>query len=179
MTYLKGLDMAPVYQSALDGHLRLLAAVEREIEKADKLLGKARAGSKEAELLETIPGVGPILALTILAEIGDVERFHSAKHLSSYAGLVPSTRQSGETARHGHITKQGSAWLRWALVEAAIHASMRPGPLKNQYMKLKRRKGGKIARVAIARKLATYIYHMLKEGKDFGSVISHNNGDLG
>ena len=89
-----------------DGRLRLLAALDRAIERADKLVGKVRAGSKEAMLLETIPGVGPILALTILAEIGDVGRFHPAKHLSSYAGLVPSTRQSGELAMHGHITKQ-------------------------------------------------------------------------
>ena len=179
MTYLRGLDLAPVYRNALDGHLRLLAALDKEIERADRLVGKVRAGSKEAKLLETIPGVGPILALTILAEIGDVDRFHSAKHLSSYAGLVPSTRQSGEMAMHGHITKQGSAWLRWALVEAAIHAAMRPGPLKNRYLKLSKRKGTKIARVAVARKLATYIYHMLNEEKNFASVISYSKGDLG
>lgn len=179
MAYLEGLSLAPVYRNAMDGHLRLIAALNLEIERADKLVDKLRAGSKEAVLLETIPGVGPILALTILAEIGDVGRFHSAKHLASYAGLVPSTRQSGAIAKHGHITKQGSAWLRWALVEAAIHAAMRPGSLKQGYLKLSKRKGAKIARVAVARKLATYIYHMLREEKDFGSVVSFSMGDLG
>lgn len=83
MAYLEGLSLAPVYGNAMDGHLRLIAVLNLEIERADKLVGKLRAGSKEAVLLETIPGVGPILALTILAEIGDVGRFYSAKHLAS------------------------------------------------------------------------------------------------
>lgn len=69
--------------------------------------------------------------------------------------------------------------MRWAPVEAAIHAAMRPGPLKQGYLKLSKRKGAKMARVAVARKLATYIYHMLREEKDFGSVVSFSMGDLG
>jgi len=177
--YLGGLELAPVYRSALDGYLRLLSALEEEIGKAEKLVEIARCETREARLLETIPGVGPILSLTILAEVGDVRRFHSAKHLASAAGLVPSTSQSGNSTRHGHITRAGSAWLRWAFVEAAIHASTRPGPLRNRFLALKRRKGNKIARVAIARKLATYVYHMLEEGKTFGEVVSYSNGDLG
>lgn len=178
IAYLEGLKLLPVYREALDGYLRLLAAVGEELSYAEVLVNKAREHSQGAQLLETIPGVGPILSLTILAEVGDAARFHSAKHLASCAGLVPSVSQSGNSTRHGHITRAGSSWLRWALVEAAIHASMRPGPLRDFYIRLKRRKGNKIARVAVARKLATYVYHMLREGKEFSKVVAYNRGDL-
>lgn len=87
-------------------------------------------GSEEARLLETIPGVGPVLALAILAEIGEIDRFHSARHLSSFAGLVPSVSQSGATTKHGHITRQGSAWLRGAFIEAAVNTTRYSGYLR-------------------------------------------------
>ncbi|MDY6794862.1 MAG: IS110 family transposase [Actinomycetota bacterium] len=178
LAYLEGLKLLPVYREALDAYLRLLAAVGEGLSYAEVLVGKAREHSQGAQLLETIPGVGPVLSLTILAEVGDVTRFHSAKHLASCAGLVPAVSQSGSSTRYGHITRAGSSWLRWALVEAAIHASTRPGPLRDFYIKLKRRKGNKIARVAVARKLATYVYHMLKEGKEFSKIVAYNSGDL-
>lgn len=179
LAYLEGLELLPVYREALDGYLRLLAAVEEEIKTAEVLVNRARETSREAQLLETIPGVGPVLSLTILAEVGDVNRFHSAKHLVSCAGLVPSVSQSGNSTRHGHITRAGSSWLRWALVEAAIHASTRPGPTRDRYLALKKKKGNKIARVAVARRLATYVYHMLKETKTYQEVVSYSIGDLG
>jgi transposase len=179
LAYLEGLELLPVYRDALDGYLRLLAAVEEEVRVADSLVAEASAISREAQLLETIPGVGPILAMTILAEVGDVSRFHSAKHLASAAGLVPRVSQSGNSLRHGHITREGSSWLRWALVEAAIHTSVRPGPSRDRYLAIRKRKGNKIARVAIARRLATYVYHMLKEEKTYTEVVSYGVGDLG
>jgi transposase len=179
LAYLEGLELLLVYRKALDGYLRLLAAVEEEISIADGLVAETAAISKEAKLLQTIPGVGPILALMILAEVGDVNRFHSAKHLASAAGLVPRVSQSGNSLRHGHITREGSSWLRWALVEAAIHTSVRPGPVRDRYLAIKKRKGNKIARVATARRLATYVYHMLKEGKTYSEVVSYGIDDLG
>lgn len=178
LAYLERLELLPVYRESLNAYLRLLAAVEEEVSHAEVLVSKARKHSQEAQLLETIPGVGPILSLAILSEVGDVARFHSAKHLASCAGLVPAVSQSGSSTRYGHITRAGSSWLRWALVEAAIHASTRPGPLRDFYIKLKRRKGNKIARVAVARKLATYVYHMLREGKEFSEVVAYNSSVL-
>lgn len=174
MKYLSELKPAPVYRQALDGYTRQLDALSTEIERAEKSIAKTMEITPETSLLETIPGVGPIRALTIASEIGDVGRFHSAKHLASYAGLVPSTSQSGESTRHGKITRQGSRWLRWSLVEAAIHAAGKPGPLRDFYLRLAKSKGKKAARVAVARKLATYIYHMLNEGKDYRSVLSYS-----
>ncbi len=172
--YLSELKPAPVYRQALDGYTRQLDALSTEIARAEKSIAKTIESTPETGLLETIPGVGPVRALTIASEIGDVGRFHSAKHLASYAGLVPSTSQSGESTRHGKITRQGSRWLRWSLVEASIHVVGKPGPLRDFYLRLAKRKGNKAARVAVARKLATYIYHMLNEGKDYRSVLSYS-----
>jgi transposase len=118
----------------------------------------------------TIPGMGYYSALLTKSEIGDVRRFRSAKQLCNYAGLVPSTYASGNTCFHGHITKQGSRWLRWILVEAAIHAVKRPGVLRRFYFKIERKKGGQIAKVATARKLLEWIYHILKDGESYQEV---------
>lgn len=179
--YLDSLELAPVYRESIDGYLNLLSTVREEIGRADGRVSGEIRGSEEARLIETIPGVGPVLSLTIHAEIGEIDRFHSARHLSSFAGLVPSVSQSGATTKHGHITRQGSAWLRWALVEAAVNTTKYPGYLRTYYLKLKKRKGKNIARVAVARKLSNYIYYMLKDGTDFNQVISYNKSksDLG
>lgn len=96
-----------------------------------------------------------------------MRRFPSAKQLCSYAGLVPSTYAAGNACYYGHITRQGSRWLRWILIEAAIHAVKRPGQLRRFYFKVERKKGGQIAEVATARKLLEWIYHILKDGKTF------------
>jgi transposase len=178
-SFLKGLELPPVYRRALDGHLAMIAEIERQLKPVEADLLEVYRDSPEAGLLSSIPGVGPVLSLTIMAEIGDAGRFGSAKRLASYAGLVPSTSQSGNHARHGHITKQGSPWLRWALVEAAVNHAKLGGPLRGYYMKMKRKKGNKIARVALARKMATYIYHMLKEEKEFSAVMERQKSDLG
>jgi transposase len=80
---------------------------------------------------------------------------------------VPSTYSSGNTRFHGHITKQGSKWLRWILIEAAIHAVKRPGVLRCFYFKVERKKRGQIAKVATARKLLEWIYHILRDGRTY------------
>lgn len=116
--------------------------------------------------------MGVTLSLLILSEIGEVGRFGSAKHLASYAGLVPSVCQSGARVRHGRIVRQGSRWLRWALVEAAIHAARKPGPIRDHYLRIGKKKGAKVARVAAARKTATYIYHMLREMKAYEELLA-------
>lgn len=179
LLFLRELPLPPVYSHALNSSLAILEALTMEIKEADSAVRDAYASSGDARLLSTIPGVGPIFSLTIASEIGDIDRFHSSRHLSSYAGLVPSTYQSGGTTRHGRITRQGSVWLRYALVEASVSAVARTGYLRDQYMKQKKRKGASTARVAVARKLSTYVYYMLKERKDFQAVVAYANGDLG
>jgi len=86
--------------------------------------------------LETVPGVSPIVALTVLAVFSEVSRFPSAKHAASYGGLVPSTFESGERDAHGHITKRGSSELRAMLCEAAHHARLRSHPLNPHFARI-------------------------------------------
>jgi transposase len=104
--------------------------------------------------------VGQFTALVMLAEIGDITRFGSARKLASWAGLTPTVRGSDRTVRHGHISKQGSAWLRWVLNQAAQSAKRSP-EFAATYAAIAKRRGTKIATIAIARKLLTRAYHLL------------------
>jgi transposase len=170
MAFLHSLLLPENYKVALEGYLSVLDTVRQEIRIVSKRVQQLAEHDRDAMLLMTIPGVGYYSALLIKSEIGDVRRFPSAKQLCSYAGLVPSTHASGNACYHGHITKQGSRWLRWILIEAAIHVVKRPGPLRRFYFKVERKKGGQIAKVATARKLLDWIYHILRDDKTFQEV---------
>ncbi len=100
-----------------------------------------------------MPGVGPLVSLTAVAVFSDVHRFPSAKHAASYAGLVPSTDQSGDRDTHGHITKRGSAALRTMLCEAAHHVQRPTHPLHPYFARLCAQRGYKMAVVAVAHRL--------------------------
>lgn len=117
--------------------------------------------------LQTIPGVGPIVATTAIAIFSDVGRFPDAKHAASYAGLVPATYQSGERDAHGRITKRGAAELRAMLCEAAHHASRPDHPLHPYFAQLCARRGYKMAVVAVAHRLCRIIFAMLRDARDF------------
>jgi transposase len=92
---------------------------------------------------------GTFTAPVILAEVGDITRFGSARKLASWAGLTPTVRGSDRTVRHGHLSRQGSAWLRWILCEAAQTARRHPG-FAASYAAIARRRGKKIATTAVA-----------------------------
>jgi transposase len=170
MAFLHSVSLPESYKIALEGYLSVLEGVRAEIQVASKRVRQLAQEDRDAVLLMTVPGVSYYSALLIKSEIGDVKRFPLAKQLCSYAGLVPSTYASGNTCYHGHITKQGSRWLRWILIEATIHAVKKPWPLRRFYHKVERKKGGKVAKVATARKLLEWIYHMMRDGKSFQEV---------
>jgi transposase len=117
--------------------------------------------------LQTVPGVGPIVATTVLAVFSDVRRFPSAKHAASYAGLVASTFDSGERVKHGHITRRGSTELRAMLCEAAHHAGYRNNALSPYFRQLCVRRGYKMAVVAVAHRLCRILYAMLRDETEF------------
>src|SRR5947207_1423613 len=127
--------------------------------KNDKVDAATRAQLLRADPL---PGVGQFTALVMLAEIGDISRFPSARKLASWAGLTPTVRGSDRTVRHGHISKQGSAWLRWVLNQAAQTARRSP-EFAASYAAIAKRRGKKIATIAIARKLLTRAWHLLSD----------------
>lgn len=123
---------------------------------------------EEVRLLMTIPGIDVYSAALIVAEIGDIQRFPTYKHLCSYAGIIPSVHRSGKIVRYGRITKQGSKWLRWILAQAVNHVTRRPGKLHDFYLKMVGRgKGKNVARVAVARKLLRVIWCMLTRRDPF------------
>ena len=118
--------------------------------------------SELAQLLLSIPGVGQSTAALVVAEVGEIERFDRHEELVSYAGLDPMVHQSGDTEVHGSISKEGSASLRWALVQAA-HVLVRYDEyLENFYTRSKQRKNYQIAIVATARKLLVSMFYMLQ-----------------
>ena len=102
--------------------LALIDALESVIGRLDTEVRSHARSDPRVKVLTQLPGVGPFTALVLLAEIGDITRFASARKLASWAGLTPTVRGSDRTVRHGHISKQGSAWVRWILCEAAQKA---------------------------------------------------------
>jgi len=137
----------------------LTQAIEREVEKCP-----------EAQRLRTHPGVGSLTALAFVLIIGRAERFHCGKQIASYLGLVPLEESSGDRRRLGHITKQGNSLLRFLLVEAA-QVTVRSLPeWRSKYFHLAMRRGRKIAKVAMARKLAVQMYWMLRKEWDYEQV---------
>jgi transposase len=141
----------------------LIEAYDREITMADREVRSALDGHTGWNAVQAIPGVGPVLGAVFVAEIGDVHRFPTARHLCSWSGLTPRHRESDTTVVKGRITKQGSRLVRWAAVEAA----QKPGDsfLRSDFRRIaERRNNTKIARVAIARKIVTLVYYGLRDG---------------
>ena len=142
-----------------------LAVIDGLAPVIDRIDGELRLHAKadaRVKVLTTLPGVGQFTALVMVAEIGDITRFGSARKLASWAGLTPTVRGSDLTVRHGHISKQGSAWLRWVMNQAAQTAKRSP-EFAASYAAIAKRRGKKIATIAIARKLLTRAYHLLAD----------------
>lgn len=123
--------------------------------------------AEQLERLQTVPGVGPIVATTAVAVFSDIRRFPTAKHAASYSGVVPSTHQSGDRDAHGRITQKGSGELRAMLCEAAHHAARANHPLNPYFRKLCAKRGYRMAVMAVAHRLCRILYSMLKNRTNF------------
>jgi len=146
----------------VDTYLQLLDNTQDQISCLTKQIAQKSSDDPRAKLLNTIPGIGVTTAFLLSSEIGDISRFRSAKAFASYFGLVPRLSQSGEHAYYGRITKTGNTGVRWALVQAS-HRIVRMEPhWCKWYESIAERSGNKKAKVAVARKLATIIYAILK-----------------
>ena len=167
LTWLRTLEIREPYRSLLDQDLRILESLRQEIKKVTQTIEALAEEDPRVRLILPIRGLGKYSVMLILAEIGDVHRFPDEKHLISFAGLCPSTFQSGKVFYHGRLTKQGSKWLRWILVEAAQHYARAPGRLGDLYRRVERRRGSKVAKVVVAREILVCIYHCLKKGVVF------------
>ncbi len=142
----------------------LIDELERDIDACEAELRRIGTDHPYVPLLKTVPGIGDILAYTIAAELGDLTRFASPKKLCGYTGLCPRVDQSGDKDYRGPLSKKGPKYLRWALIEAAVHASRHPR-YHDRYQATKKRlgkqRGAKVARVELARTLSEAIWHML------------------
>jgi len=147
--------------------LRLIDGYSQEIEEQNRQLSVEARGDARVRWLTTIPGIGMYSAMLLLAEIGDIRRFRDQQALCSYAGLVPRVRESAGKAARGGITRQGSPWLRWIMVEAAQAATRSSPAARRYYDRLLRKKHKHVARVALARNLLIAVYALLHEGEVF------------
>ncbi len=159
---LDDLELAGAYRLRVDSLRRSVAALDAEIETFDRHIHRTVVGHPGYDAIRRIPGVGRVLAAVFIAEIGDVSRFDRPEQLSSWAGLTPSHRESDTTVVRGHITKQGSRLLRWAAVEAAMRARG-DHIYAADFQRIAERRGRKIARVAIARKMLTLVFYGLRD----------------
>jgi transposase len=164
------LDVPEPWRGNVGAAIELIDHLEDQIDLINRRLKEGHADHPYVPLLMSVPGIRWVLAFTIAAEIGDIARFASPKKLTGYTGLCPRVNQSGEKDRRGPLTKHGPTYLRWALLEATMHALRHPA-YSARYQRTKRRlgkqRGAKVAQVDIARRLAHAIWHMLTRNEEF------------
>jgi transposase len=167
---LASLAVPEPWATTLARSLRYVDELDRDIAGCEAELRALGADHPDIGLLRTVPGIGWVLGYTIASEIGDIGRFASPRKLAGYTGLCPFVRQSGGRDDRGPLAKNGPRYLRWALIEAATHAARHPA-YRDRYERTKRRlgrqRGSKVARVDIARELASAIWHMLTKREPF------------
>lgn len=165
--FLKSLKLDWAYQMQLKDFLELIEILKKKEKEQNKIIEEICKKNKDAELLLSLPGIGYHNALLILSEIGDVNRFPDGAHFASYCGLVTSVYISDKTVHYGHITKQGSSWLRWIYIEAAHFARRYSIRFSKLYNRVKNKVGPQKATVAVARELAVVSYYLLKKKNKF------------
>jgi transposase len=159
--WLAALELPATHRLVVDNVCGLVDTVAGQVAELEGEIRRRAAPDERVAALMEIEGVGLITAMTLVAEIGDVARFPTARKLCSWAGLTPRVRNSDTTVRHGPVSKMGPASLRWVLGEAA-QVAKRKEPYAASYREIARRRGNNIATTAIARRLLARAFHVLK-----------------
>jgi transposase len=170
--------LRPVHRSEVDSYLRVMETIDRELNSMKKEIEVRAKHDADTVILQTIPGVGPFTALLIKAEVGTFDRFPTPESLASFSGLIASSRSSGGKLHYGRITKQGSRYLRWSLVQAAAKVNSTWGDLATFHERIKEKKGVKIARVALARKMLTTAWYLVKKKEPFRASSLGTSGNM-
>ena len=174
IAWLKQLVLPEIDRLEMDHLLADLEQIQQRLKELEGVIAKRCGVSKEAVLLSSMPGVGPFTATSLACRVGRVERFPRSHSLANYWGLTPGCRNSGENnQRLGSITKAGSAMARWLLAQVTHKVLRKDARLREWFKRLKRRRGASIARVAVMRKLATIIWHMLSKEKSYAECRAH------
>jgi transposase len=165
--WLDRLGLPQPYAGKVTSLRQLAGELTAEITMLSEVITDLLAGHRGYQVIQQLPGIGPVLAAVIVAEIGDVTRFSNAAQLCSWAGLTPRHRESDTKITRGHITKQGSRLLRWALIEAIQHApaGSLPGAVKQRIIARRGKQAKNIAKVAAARRLLTLVYYGMRDGQ--------------
>ena len=167
LEWLRTVQLQPGDQVILAVNLEQLISLTHCIDALTAHIALSAVDNPEVKLLMGFTGIDYYGAMLLLNEIGPIARFPSAKHLVGYAGLAPSTHQSGNVTIHGHITKEGNNHIRWILIEAAQNASRHDPRFKHFYLRIAKRRGHQIALVAVARKMLVTIYHVLNHHSEY------------
>lgn len=168
IAWLKKLALPEIDQLEMNHLLVDLKHSQQRIEELEEKLAQRCGESETATLLVSMPCVGHYTATALACRVGRVERFPRSRSLANYWGLTPGCRNSGErNQRLGSITKAGSGMARWLLAQVAYQALKKDKQLRQWYQRIKRRRGSSIARVAVMRKLATIVWHMLTKNKTY------------
>ncbi len=151
----------------LEDQILILSRQERDTDEIIAKMMQEPRFKETAGRISSVPGVGKTATPTIIAEVGDFKRFADPQRLASFAGLVPRVFQSGNSCRHGRITKKGSSNLRWILQQAAWTAVREDDATQKIFARIARRSGRKKAATAIARKILCWLWAMERNGKNF------------
>jgi transposase len=168
---LEGLNLDPWASRRRQELLHMLDQLDASLKQFDQAVNEQAAQRAEAVQLMTHPGIGPVTSLAFVLIVGPVARFPRSKQLVSYLGLNPREYSSGGRQRLGAISKQGNPMLRGLLVEAGHTAARLDPELRRDYQRLRLRRGGSVAKVAIARKLAVRMYWMLRRGLNYTQLV--------
>jgi len=161
--WVAAIRLHPGARAQVQAMLTVMGALAEQIDVIDCELRRIGKSDERLKALQRIFGIGPVLAATILAEIGDAKRFRRSRQIVRVAGLDPVVRDSADTQRRGHLAKQGAPCLRWALVEAAQHACRKNSPDHELYVRARGHAGANPATLTIARKIGKRAFHALRE----------------
>lgn len=165
--WLNELRLSPVERAELNHQLARQDLLRKQLNELQIAIFKRFESNPTAQLVATMPGAAAYSALGLACRIGDIGRFKHPRSLANYWGLAPGSRNSGETDRLGSITKQGSAMARFLLGQLVLHVLRKDGWMRTWFRGIKRRRGSKIARVAVMRRMATILWHMVTRNESY------------
>ena len=167
MKWLKSIPISEIDRMSMDIHLECINTAITHVQKLEQKMAQIAQDDDRVKLLLTIPGIGYITALTIISELVDITRYSTAEKFAAGGGVIPSHRNSASTYRGGGITKEGSVWMRNAIVEAATITIQYDPRMQNIYERVKKRRGAQKAKVAVARHLLEIIWYMLTYNEEY------------
>ena len=165
--WLRNAKLSDIDRIVVDIYLEQLALARKQASGLESEMTRACAKDERIDLLTSMPGISPAIAITIIAEVVDMNRFGGAEKLVSYAGLAPPRRSGGDAHRNGHAARAGSPWLRHAMVEAARTCVRHDKRMGDIYKRVEARQGDLKALVAVARHMLEVCWHMAANNKPY------------